>query len=258
MNSSQIAAQLYTLRDHLKTPDEIAASLKKVRTIGYPAVELSGLGPIPTDELARILNGEGLVCCATHESAKALFSDPQAVVERCRTLNCSIAVYPWPGTKPPFDTFADVQTFAKRLNTAGQILHAAGITFCYHNHHMEFRRVNRQLVLEIIFDETDPRYVKAELDTHWIQFGGGNPADWCRRLQDRLVILHMKDYGIDAENGVVYEEVGNGNLDWPDIVASAQESGCQWFAVEQDRCPGDPFESLQKSFKFIRRMFCSV
>jgi sugar phosphate isomerase/epimerase len=256
MKSDQIACQLYTLRDHLQTPHDIAVSLKKVRSIGFEAVELSGLGPIPSDELAVMLNGEGLVCCATHESAKALFKEPQSVVEKCRVLGCSIAVYPWPGTKPPFDTLADVKTFAGHLNGAGKALHEAGITFCYHNHHMEFRRIGRQLVLDILFAETDPQYVKAELDTHWVQFGGGDPADWCRRLQDRLAILHMKDYGIDAENMVVFAEVGQGNLDWPDIVASAQESGCAWFAVEQDKCPGDPFESLQKSYNYIRRMFC--
>ncbi|OQW94748.1 MAG: hypothetical protein BWK77_08705 [Verrucomicrobia bacterium A1] len=257
MKLNQVACQLYTVREHLQTPNDIAASLKKVRAIGYEAVELSGLGNIETAELAQILSGEGLVCCAAHESSKALFSDPQAVVERCRLLNCHIAVFPWPGNHPPFDTLADVQEFAKYLNTAGHILHESGITFCYHNHHMEFRRVERRLVMDVLFDETDPRYVKAELDTHWVQYGGGNPGEWCRKLHERLAILHMKDYGIDAENGVVFEEVGNGNLDWPDIIASAQDCGCQWFVVEQDRCPGDPFESLQKSFKFVRRMFCT-
>jgi sugar phosphate isomerase/epimerase len=256
MKLNQIACQLYTVREHLQTPGDIAASLKKVRAIGYEAVELGGLGSIPAAEIAQVLNGEGLTCCATHESGKALFSDPQSVIERCRLFRCGIAVFPWPGAEPPFDTLADVREFAKYLNTAGRILHDAGITFCYHNHHMEFRRVDRRLVFEVLLDETDPRHVKVELDTHWVQFGGGNPGEWCRKLHERLAILHMKDYGIDTTNGVVFEEVGNGNLDWPDIIASAQDAGCQWFVVEQDRCPGDPFESLQKSYKYIRRMFC--
>jgi len=30
--------------------------------------------------------------------------------------------------------------------------------------------------LDVIFDESDPRYLKAEPDTYWIQHGGGDPA----------------------------------------------------------------------------------
>ena len=49
MRLTQVAAQLYTLRDHLKTPVKIAKTLRRVRAMGYPAVQISGLGPIPSD-----------------------------------------------------------------------------------------------------------------------------------------------------------------------------------------------------------------
>ena len=65
MKLSQVALQLYTLRDHLKTPADIRRTLKKVKAIGYPAVQASGLGPIPEAELVEILKAEGLVLCAT-------------------------------------------------------------------------------------------------------------------------------------------------------------------------------------------------
>jgi hypothetical protein len=28
--------------------------------------------------------------------------------------------------------------------------------------------------------------------------------------------------------------------------------GCAWFIVEQDTCPGDPFDSLRQSFDYIK------
>ena len=46
MKLSQVAAQLYTLRDHLKTPEDMKKTLKRVHEIGFQAVQLSGLGPI--------------------------------------------------------------------------------------------------------------------------------------------------------------------------------------------------------------------
>lgn len=256
MKLIQLAAQLYTVRRSLQSPREIAAGLKKVRAIGYGAVQLSGLGAIDDAELARILRGEGLVCCASHEPGEVLLAEPQRVIDRLRTLDCRVAAYPWPGGIR-FDALDSVREFARRLNECGRILHGAGIRFCYHNHHLEFRRLGDRTVLEILFAETNPAWVHAELDTYWVQFGGGNPVDWIRRMRNRLANLHLKDYAIDAENKVVFAEVGSGNLDWPAIIRAADEAACPWFCVEQDECPGDPFESLRKSFEFVKSRLCA-
>lgn len=255
MKLDQVACQLYTVRDHLKTPRAIAASLEKVKAIGYGAVQLSGLGPVDVKELAKMLKDTGLSCAATHEPGDDILDRPAAVAERLRLLNCRVVAYPWPGGVS-FDTVESVRRFAARLDAAGAVLRQAGIALCYHNHHLEFRRIAGGMVLEILFAETDPKHLGAELDTYWVQFGGGDPVDWCRRMKGRLVNLHMKDYAISAKNEVVFAEVGSGNLNWPAIVRAADESGCRWFFVEQDICPGDPFESLKKSYDFVKQYLC--
>lgn len=206
-------------------------------------------------KLAKMLRGEDLFCCATHEPGEKLLSEPQAVVGRLRVLECTITSYPWPGGVR-FSTLEDVRAFAAQLNAAGGAFRKAGITFCYHNHHMEFQRVAGRTVLELLYEQTEPGHVQAELDTYWVQYGGGNPVDWCRRMKGRLAVLHMKDYAITADHQPAFAEVGTGNLDWPAIVAAADASGCRWFAIEQDVCPGDPFESLKKSYHFVRDNLC--
>ncbi len=142
MKIKQVAAQLYTVRDFAKTPAEIAQTLKKIRAIGYQAVQLSGLGPISDSELVAIMKGEGLTCCATHEDSDLILNEPRRVVEHLQKLGCALTAYAWPaGIK--FDTLPDVKSFAKRLNAAGKVLHDAGQVLCYHNHHIEFRRLSR-------------------------------------------------------------------------------------------------------------------
>ena len=47
MPEIRVAAQLYTLRDMLRTPEEIASTLKKVKEIGYDAVSYTHL-TLPT------------------------------------------------------------------------------------------------------------------------------------------------------------------------------------------------------------------
>jgi sugar phosphate isomerase/epimerase len=251
---SQIAAQLYTVREFAKTPPDIARTLKKVRKIGYPAVQVSGLGPIDDAELANMLKGEGLRCCATHEGN--ILTEPAKVAEHLRRLGCRYTAVPHPGSTK-LDDVADVRTFARRLDEAGRILLEGGCSLAYHNHNIEFRRYDGRVMLELLYSETDPRHLKAEIDTYWVQYGGGDPVEWCRRLKGRLPMIHLKDYGTSADGKPVFAEVGHGNLDWPRIIPAAQEAGCEWFIVEQDTCPGDPFESLKLSFEYLKENFCN-
>lgn len=257
MKIAQVAATLYTLRAHLQTPAEIAASLKKVAGIGYHAVQVSGMGPIPEADLVHLCRDHGLTICATHEKSDRILREPRQVVARLQALGCRHTAYPYPAGYT-LATLDEVKDLAAKLNAAGQVLAEAGLTLSYHNHQIEFRRVAGQTALALLYELTDPRYLQGELDTYWVQVGGGEPTDWCKRLQGRLPLLHLKDYAVTApDNQIAMAEIGHGNLNWPAIIAAAEQSGCAWFIVEQDVCPGDPFDSLRQSFEFIQAKLCT-
>jgi sugar phosphate isomerase/epimerase len=251
MNLSQVAIQLYTLRDFCKTPEETAATLRKVREIGYQAVQVSGVCKMPEEEFIKMLNAEGLVCCATHEDSKTILDAPEKVVERLRKLGCKHTAYPFP-KEIDFSSRESVSALISKLDRAGAILREAGQVLSYHNHAIEFVKQEGRTILEQIYASTNARNLQAEIDTYWVQFGGGNPVEWCRQMKGRLPLLHAKDYGYTVENKPVFMEIGHGNLDFKAIVAAAEEAGMEWFIVEQDICPGDPFESIRKSFDYIK------
>jgi sugar phosphate isomerase/epimerase len=118
---------------------------------------------------------------------------------------------------------------------------------------MELRKFDKKTMLDLFFDHTNKQNLQATIDTYWIQAGGGDPAEWCRKLKRRLPIIHMKDYGVSRDNRTgTMMEIGNGNLNWPAIIQAAEKSGCEWFIVEQDICPGDPFESIKISYDYIK------
>ena len=50
MAKTQIAAQLYTLREFTKTPGDVARSMAKVRDMGYKADPMSRMGPFDMAE----------------------------------------------------------------------------------------------------------------------------------------------------------------------------------------------------------------
>jgi sugar phosphate isomerase/epimerase len=251
MKVSQIGAQLYTCRDILKTPDEIAQTLKRLRQAGYEAVQVSGMGPIAEEELVRILDGEGLTCCATHESADEIRKKPEQVIERLKKLNCSLTAYPFPADVD-MTSLSSLKSLCDDLNRAGTMLAAEGMTLTYHNHGIEFVKTDGLTALDRIYQDTDPTALQGELDTYWIHYGGGENVAWCRKLKNRLPLMHLKDYCFTAENSPTFCEVGKGTLDFPAIIAAAEESGCQWFVVEQDVTPGDPVDSLAESFRYLK------
>ncbi|MBT3272120.1 MAG: sugar phosphate isomerase/epimerase [Spirochaetales bacterium] len=257
IKKSQIAAQMYTVRDFLKKPADIKTSLKKVKKMGYEAVELAGLGPIKNEELKKMLDGEGLVACSTHGSSDDILNKPSKVVDTLQDMGISSTVYPHP-SGIDFSTLASVKAFAKKLDKSGAVFNKAGLILAYHNHHIEFRKIKDKTVLELIYELTDPANLKSELDTHWVQAGGGDIVAWIKMMKKRLPLLHLKDYGVDEKANRVFKEIGSGNLTWEPILKAAKASGCKWYVVEQDSnfLFDDPFKSLRASFKYLSENFC--
>ncbi len=254
MRANQIAAQLYTVREFCKDSASLTATAKKIRQIGYTAVQVSGVGPIDPAEIRRICTGEGLTICATHESGKMICEEPEKVVDRLGALGCTATAYPFPHV--PLTTLAEVESLAAQLDRAGAVLRSAGMVLCYHNHDHEFVKIAGRTILDWLYALTRPAMLQGEPDVFWVQAGGGDPVTWCRKLAGRLPLVHLKDlgptWGADGKlQSRQMMEVGHGSLDMKAICAAAESSGCQWFIVEQDVCPGDPFVSLDKSWRWL-------
>lgn len=255
MKIEQVAAQTYTIREFTKTPGEIRRSLRKLKEIGYGAIQASAMGPIPPIDLKRLCRENGLTICAAHEPSNQILDDPQSVIEKMQALECDIVAYPFP-RDIDFGSEESVNELIEKLRNAGKAMAAEGIALSYHNHHQEFRKLGGKLILEKIMEGVPADCLSFEIDTYWVQYGGCDPVRWCAELEGRLPAIHLKDYRITDENKIDFAEVGEGNLDFKAIISAAESSGCRWFIVEQDTCPGDPFDSLAHSFDYIRDNLC--
>ncbi len=253
MTKPVLAAQLYTVREYTRTAQDFAASMKKIHEIGYQAVQVSAIGPIPHQEVKAIVEDLGLTICNTHIPYDRLWNDLDSVIEQHHLWNCRhVAIGSLPAAYRE-EGEAGYRRFAQEASQVGEKLHAAGLTFSYHNHSFEFERFGKRTALDIIYEESDPRYLQAEIDTYWVQHGGGDPAAWIRRMKGRMPVVHLKDMVI-VDRQQVMAEVGEGNLNWPAILDACREAGVEWYAVEQDICRRDPFESLRISYENLRAM----
>ena len=251
MAASQLAAQLYTVRDFTNTPADIATTMKKVKQLGYDAVQCSALGVIDAHELKRIVDGEGLTICATHTDYERMRDEPQAVIDEHNLWGCRHAAIG--GLPQEYRNAEGYARFAKEASEVGKRLAEGGLTFSYHNHSFELEKFNGRTGLELLYEESDPKYFNSELDTYWIQHGGGDPAAWIRKLKGRAHIVHLKDMAMDGRTQL-FAEVGEGNLNWPAILDACKEAGVEWYIIEQDTCQRDPFESLGISLRNLKEM----
>ena len=252
MPETVLAAQMYTVREFTQKPAELAKAYAKVAKIGYKAVQASGHGPIDAGEMKKVLDDNGLTCCATHDSYKRFTDKLDELIADHQLWGCK---YPGLGALPK-----DMQTpegyveFARNFDGIGARLREAGLTFAYHNHNFEFEKMpDGRLGLEVIMEESQPANVTIEIDTHWVQRGGGDPAAWIGKCSGRIPLLHLKDFSMKGREPQ-FAEIGEGNLDWPGILKAADGAGVRWYIVEQDTCPGDPFASLKKSYENLREM----
>lgn len=254
MTHSVLAAQLYTVREFTQTAEDFAASMERIRDIGYTAVQISAVGPIPDAEVKAIVDDAGLTICNTHvRPASALWDDIDAVIEQHRLWDCEHVALGSMPRRYRGEGEDGFKRFAEEATHVGKELHEAGLTFSYHNHSFELERFGGRTGLDVIYEESDPRYLQAELDTYWIQHGGGDPAAWVRKMEGRMPVVHLKDMVIlDGEQAMA--EIGEGNLNWPAVLQACEEAGVEWYAIEQDVCRRDPFESLRISYENLRAM----
>jgi sugar phosphate isomerase/epimerase len=257
--ASQIAAQLYTLREHTKTPEAIASTFAKVKKLGFDAVQVSAIGKIDPKELAKILKDNGLACVATHQGLPALKDETQRIIDEHHLWGCGLTAVGGYFPKAEEFTLANWQKFADDYNAVAAKFKGSGVALGYHNHSHELARVDgnvpgqRKTAMDFLF-ETLTSDVWFEIDTYWIAHGGSDPAAWIRKCKGRIPAVHVKDLGMKTDRTPFMMEVGEGNLNWPEILKACRESGVKHYIIEQDTCYRDPFESLSISLNNLKAM----
>ncbi len=247
-----VAAQMFTVRMHCKTPEDIAASIQRLAKIGYRAVQVSGIGKIDPKDLKKILDDNNIKAIATHTGIERCRDDVDGLIAELKTLDCPVTAVGYMGEE--WRTPEKVGEFAKIMNTAGEKMKAQGLALGYHNHSFEFEKIDGKLLMDRIFEAADPKNVFAEIDTYWVQHGGADPSEWIGKFKGNLPLVHFKDFGI-LQNKQVYMPVGEGNLNWQRIIKACDDAGVKYCAVEQDNCNGmDEFEALTISLRNLQKM----
>ncbi|HEY6975272.1 MAG TPA: sugar phosphate isomerase/epimerase [Chitinophagaceae bacterium] len=263
--SSYIGLQLYTVRDAMQQDPH--GTLAKVAQIGYNSVEgatytgSEKFYGMEAKEFSETLKQHGLIMPSSHyrlgeektngqETKGTLLHDWDKAVNDAATVGIKYMVCAYLSEEERGD-IDHYKQLAEQFNKSGEICKKAGIQFCYHNHDFEFAEQNGQMPYNILLDNTDKDLVKMEMDIYWVTKAKQDPIALMNQHPDRFPLWHIKD--MDNTSAQAFTEVGSGVIDFKKIFKQADEAGLKYFFVEQDKCPGSPFDSITKSYNYIKK-----
>lgn len=265
--AAKLAVQMYTIRDFTKTATDLAQSLEKIGKMGYPAVQLSAVGAmggenpeVSPEQAKKWLDDNGLKCVATHRAWGDLAQNTQKEIDFHQALGCDFtAIGSLPGEYGK-EGAAGYRRFVEEAMPVIEKLKAGGVRWGYHNHAFEFVRTSEiganyakgqlPVTLYDIFIEAGPDFL-LEMDVYWVDHSGANPERVIERCHGRLPVIHIKDKEMNG-NEPVMAPIGEGNLDWANLIPTLEKAGVEWYCVEQDVCRRDPFDCLKSSFEFLK------
>ncbi|MEL7239235.1 MAG: sugar phosphate isomerase/epimerase [Planctomycetota bacterium] len=257
---TQLAVQLFTLRDYTKTVGDLAATFRKLADQGWRSVQVSAVGVNDPKEIKKVLDDHGLSCCATHPSpGQKIWEDPAALIDELAILDCQYtAIGGYFPSEAEF-TKANWQAWIDRFNGAAPKYADAPVRVGYHNHSHELAKVGgkNDIAGPTAWDMLTGQLHESvwfEIDTYWIAHGGECPAQTIRDLAGRVPCVHLKDLAITPAKEPYMAEVGVGNLNWPGVLDACKSSAVEWYIVEQDTCYRDPFDSLKTSLDNLHAM----
>lgn len=133
------------------------------------------------------------------------------------------------------------------LDLVTDIAEGFGLTASYHPHLTTI--VENPDEISKIMDLTRIGFCP---DTAHLAAGGGDPAAVIRAHSDRIRHVHLKDFRPEPFQ---FLPLGEGDLDFPDIIRAVQESGYDsWLLVELDSYDGDPRRAAEISKTYLDRL----
>ncbi|WP_245585811.1 sugar phosphate isomerase/epimerase family protein [Paenibacillus pinihumi] len=242
----QLAAQLSTVRYQLK--EDFEGVLRELHKMGWTAVQIDGLHGNPAKDIAAIMNELGLKTAGMHVGLERMKNDLKAVLEEADLFGTKDFIcHSLPDGLQTPEGYASVRS--DLLHVAEQVK-GTGYRAGYHNHDFEFHtRIEGKYALEYLLEDHS---VHAELDTYWIRKAGLDPLEFIRNYAFRMPILHLKDMTSDERE--YFAEIGTGVIDFLPILRWGLQNGVEWFAVEQDYCPGNPLDSLALSLENLLKL----
>lgn len=234
-------------------------TMQRVKNIGYEGIEISGglFDNLPSSSISEYKqriddNGIKIINChaGTFYSYKDEPKSFTAIIQKLKALDCEYITMSW----GPVESVEQLIEHGKMYDEMGKVSKNEGITLLYHNHDHEFQQFDGKYALDILFENADADYLKAQIDAGWVFMGGVDPAEYIRKISGRVPLIHLKDF-YDRSERQSFTELGDGLNDIKSIIEAGNAAGTKWYIVEQDKLNKlSAWDSITKSYKYIKEL----
>lgn len=273
---------------HTELQNDYIGTIEKIAEIGYRNVELLAtnfqtnkryIDTIPLKVIKNKYEELKLNIISTHEKLPSgnnlLDQDWDSVIKYNYELGCMRIVIPAVWIKGREDTL----NTAEQFNVLGKKCNENGIQLYLHTHAHEFKRVGNEVLYDILIENTDPEYLKFQVDMAWTMRAGINPVSVLEKLGSRCDMVHQKDISRTANPVNLFEvikeedekldvlkvyqkyvkpgdfvDLGEGIFDFTAVYKRIKEMGYVKYAfAENESINTDRFKSSENDFNVLKK-----
>jgi sugar phosphate isomerase/epimerase len=252
-----VGLQLYSLREQFAK--DVPGTLDEVKRFGIQYAEVAGNYGLTPEKFSQELAARGIKPIGAHFDYERYRNDAEGVAKEANALGLEYAGCAW----IPHDGDFNEKTCREAIevfNKAGEAMAKHGLKFFYHVHGFEFQPYGKGTLLDLLFQETNPKFVNYEMDIFWIVFPAQDPVKLLEKYPGRWQLMHLKDMRKGTQTGALTGKtdvkndaaLGQGLMDLPAILAAAKKVGVKWYFIE-DESPWSE-KQIPESLRFLQQV----
>ena len=251
---------MYSLRNEMAV--SLYDTLESAKKLGFDGIELAWYAGHPVSAVRKAAKDLDLDVWSCHTDVREMLADPKRIFEDIASFGARYVIicHMLPEERPGGSRYEQTVEDVARLSELAASQY--GLKMLYHNHDFDSNVLpDGRISLDVSYQTFA---VGGELDTCWIELNGGSSADYLRRYAGKIPLVHMKDFrrspapeGVPAPApGCEFCPLGWGELDFPTIIKTAEETGVNALILEVDEpgCAASARESVEIGAKELFRL----
>ncbi len=243
----KISIQLYSVRGAI---EELGFEkvLYELAKMGYTGVEFAGHGDVKKEDMKRYLDNAGLKAVGSHSKHNILTNELEKEMEYFGYLGTKYITCP----SAPVNKLSQIERTINDLNTVGRKLKDNGFVLSYHNHAPELWLTVKGGVraLDYIFDNTDPEYVKTQIDVFHVLRADVSPYDYVKKYASRMPTIHLKQ--MESQDNKEDARAGKGVIDFAKIIDITKDYTKEY--IYEDEGVGDQLVMAKESADYLLKI----
>ena len=249
----KLGAQFFSIRTKTTTPEDLKASFKAMKEVGYENAQMSAICKMDPYVLKSYVDEYDLPVVCTHSPFDRIIGDTEALIEEHKIYGCPVIGLGAMGGEYR-GSLEGMKKFISDMEAPIKKIRDAGLYFSYHNHAFEFEKIDGVLLYDYMIENCPE--MTFILDTYWVKFGGYDYLDYIKRLgKERITNVHFKDMKSEPKGPIC--ACGEGVIDFKPVIELCDSIGIESALVEQDNAPdsGDPVGQMRISHDNLRPLF---